>query len=609
VISTPNSGRTAHRSLLSALATAVALMVTWLAPGPAFAEARLLDVVAGEDPGTLRVWVRDAGDAVPVVDIDEDTVPLVATESSNSTRFKPLLMVVDSSHITPDLLQRIRKHVKELAEREMNNGSRLVMVADQRGRLQMLEDVSHIGENAEAWKKFLAGLTLEENPNPGKPFYSSVGAVIPSVLRREQGSTTKKVWAIVFSSLCVEPGEQPLALDSFKGPVRLITWDTGLDKNCLKSKKQWLAASTNEKLELLTLGEDNEAIKTALAGVPFNDLEIVLGPAKDSKGMDYRGGAFVIDVHLPGAGDKGAWKATFKEDTLPSEWSRSAKIKAAEGRKMQVATGFTVLFLLVVTGVVIKGRSSAVDFAKWEAVGEAEDLAAPPVDPDAWNATIFQLTGAMPIITEAHVKTAQLGPGAAFEDDDATKIQKSPAKAPEAPPAAPQAPDATPQAPTQVGPDAAAVAGSQPEDAAATGAQASAVGTPTGSTGMTVSIPVVDDGSAYDAKTPFEIGVLQAGKPVARKTKMFRKSFSIGRATDNRVVIQKDDTVHRYHIVVRPAVEGKEWWLEVSPTATNRTRLNGKDLRPGGRYRVPGRFRLQLGEATEVRGRLSKKAS
>ena len=146
-------------------------------------------------------------------------------------------------------------------------------------------------------------------------------------------------------------------------------------------------------------------------------------------------------------------------------------------------------------------------------------------------------------------------------------------------------------------------------DAGATGAQAAPVGAPLGSTGMTVSIPVVDDGTGYDAQTPFEIGVLQGGKPVARKTKMFRKSFSIGRATDNRVVIQKDDTVHRYHIVIRPAVQGKEWWLEVSPTASNRTRLNGKDLRPGGRYRVPGRFRLQLGEATEVRGRLSKKTT
>ena len=120
---------------------------------------------------------------------------------------------------------------------------------------------------------------------------------------------------------------------------------------------------------------------------------------------------------------------------------------------------------------------------------------------------------------------------------------------------------------------------------------------------MTVAMPVLDDGTGYDAEKAFEVGVLLSGKPVARKTKKFRKVFSIGRATDNRVVIQKDDTVHRYHVVIRPALEGKEWWLEVSPTASNRTNLNGKDLRAGGRYRLPARFRLQLGEATEVRGR------
>jgi len=122
---------------------------------------------------------------------------------------------------------------------------------------------------------------------------------------------------------------------------------------------------------------------------------------------------------------------------------------------------------------------------------------------------------------------------------------------------------------------------------------------------MTVSMPVLDDGTAYDAERAFEVGVLLNGRPVARKTKKFRKVFSVGRATDNRVVIQRDDTVHRYHVVIRPALHGKEWWLEVSPTASNRTNLNGKDLRPGGRYRLPDRFRLQLGEATEIRGRLA----
>jgi len=620
VTSSPNSGRTTLHPCIRALAAAAVLLVTWLAPGPGFSEGTLLDVVPGEESGTLHVWTRNAGDAVPTVTVKEAAVELAVAERSDSSRFKPLIVVVDSAHIEPDLLQRIRKDVKELAEQEMKLGSKMVVVADtgQPQSVAVLEDVSHVGQNAELWKKFVSGITVQQNPNPGQPFPSLVSIFVRKNLVREQGSSLKKVWALVFSSLCVEAGEQPLNLEKFKGPVRLITWDTGLDKKCLKAKKKWLDASlaANKNLEKFTLGDD-KAMKSALAGVPFRDAEILLGPPQDSKGMDYRGGSFAIDVRLPGASDAEAWKSIFKEDILPSEWKRSAKIKAAKGRKMKVATGFSVLFVLVLIGVVIKGRASAVDFAKWEAVGEAEDLAAPPVDPDAWNATIFQLTGAMPIITEAQVHTAQLGPGAVVDEDgDATRIQKGPASAPDAPPADAQAttggPAATPAGPTQVGPAAAAVAStpsSAAVDAGATGAQAAPVGAPLGSTGMTVSIPVVDDGTGYDAQTPFEIGVLQGGKPVARKTKMFRKSFSIGRATDNRVVIQKDDTVHRYHIVIRPAVQGKEWWLEVSPTASNRTRLNGKDLRPGGRYRVPGRFRLQLGEATEVRGRLSKKTT
>jgi hypothetical protein len=550
----------------------------------------LLDVVPSEDPGVLHIWVRDAGDAIPVVTIDDAPVSLAASAPVDSSRYQPLLMVVDTSHTSPDLLKRILKDVKEIAEREMNRGSRMVMVADQRGRVQMLEDISHVGENAEAWKKFLAGFAIEQNPEPGKPFFSTVGRMVPKVLAREPGTRTKKVWAMIFSSLCMEPDTKPLNLTDFKGPVRLITWDDDLDRSCMKSKEQWLEASASDKLEVLRLGEDDAAIKAAMAGLAAKDVKLTLSPPEGTEGMDYRGGAFAIDVRMPGASEEGAWKAIFKEDTLPNEWSRSAKIKAKRERMTQVAVGFTVLLLLVLIGIVVQARSSAVDFAKWEAVGEAEDLAAPPVDHDAWNATIFQLTGAMPIITDAAAKTAQLGPGSTVEDPgESTRVQKMPegAEAPAAPAASePAAEDAS---------------------ATRTADQPAAEAVSEGPTGMTVSIPVVDDGSAYDAETPFEIGVLQDGKPVARKTKMFRKSFSIGRATDNRVVIQKDDTVHRYHVVVRPAVQGKEWWLEVSPTASNRTRLNGKDLRPGGRYRVPGRFRLQLGEGTEVRGRLSKK--
>jgi hypothetical protein len=214
----------------------------------------------------------------------------------------------------------------------------------------------------------------------------------------------------------------------------------------------------------------------------------------------------------------------------------------------------------------------------------------------------------MPVLNELREAT-QLGP----EKDESTVDAPAPEDLSDEPSTAEQQKvdvddDAIPTAPEGEGNDEDAI----DEDAAAASTSANPtppkepqaqLGDPP-STGMTVGMPALDDGTGYDADFPFEIGVLQFGKPVARKTKRFRKVFSIGRATDNRVVIQKDDTVHRYHVVIRPAMQGKEWWLEVSPSASNRTNLNGKDLRSGGRYRLPAKFRLQLGEATEVRGRL-----
>jgi hypothetical protein len=254
---------------------------------------------------------------------------------------------------------------------------------------------------------------------------------------------------------------------------------------------------------------------------------------------------------------------------------------------------------LLILGAVFKARTQGMEVARWEAVGEAEDLST-STDPDAWNATIFQLTGAMPALTELK-EAAQLGP----VKDEITASAPAPETLSDEPSTAEQEPirpevEEEEEEEEEVDEEAAAASTS-----ATSSADVEAAKDGPASTGMTVAIPALDDGTGYDADSPFEIGVLQFGKPVARKTKRFSKVFSIGRATDNRVVIQKDDTVHRYHVVIRPAVEGKEWWLEVSPTASNRTNLNGKDLRSGGRYRLPEKFRLQLGEATEVRGRLA----
>ena len=42
----------------------------------------------------------------------------------------------------------------------------------------------------------------------------------------------------------------------------------------------------------------------------------------------------------------------------------------------------------------------------------------------------------------------------------------------------------------------------------------------------------------------FEVGVLLSGKPVARKTKKFRKVFSIGRATDGSLLVAAPQNTH-----------------------------------------------------------------
>ena len=325
------------------------------------------------------------------------------------------------------------------------------------------------------------------------------------------------------------------------------------------------------------------------------------------QGVPYAGGVLDIVVALDGVPPmKRSWTKEELEK-VANDWPRQAAIDKSETVIKWSVIGFGLTVLLLILGAVFKARTQGMEVARWEAVGEAEDLST-SMDPDAWNATIFQLTGAMPALTEMK-EAAQLGPG----KDEPTVDKPVPKEPSDEPSTADQSPADDEMEPALTTGDD----GSEEEeeiDEAAAAASTSATPAPDlaaadqmpPSTGMTVGMPALDDGTGYDAESPFEIGVLQFGKPVARKTKRFRKVFSIGRATDNRVVIQKDDTVHRYHVVIRPAVEGKEWWLEVSPSASNRTNLNGKDLRSGGRYRLPAKFRLQLGEATEVRGRLAE---
>jgi len=555
---------------LFAVATLAAASVFLGAPTAEAAE--VLEVRLDEETaGALLVGVRDAQGAIPTVTVGDAPLEMTAGTPEKSLRWQPLLIVVDTTNITSDLLDRIKTNVSNVVKRQFDGGAQLVIVADQVGNLFELKKadsaMKDLTDFMARWAPVEKDKKLDYAPTE---VTASVSRGVASLL-----VPRGRPWALVYSSLCVEEDTEKGDFSKFKGPISFLTWDTDVHSSCKANRAKWLEASKGENVQVLHIdkAEEKDALNKALLGVSVDDQRTKLS------GWQYEGGNFNIKVGFPG--EENPWTGSFTEEVVPQSWLDAAA-KRRQGRsKMLAAGGLAVLVAILLVLALAKARSGAAEVAKWEAVGEAEDLSA-EMDPDAWNATIFQLTGAMPVLKDVKA-AAQLGP--------AKKEQL------------PETRQATPEELMGKGPPAAQQSVPMPPKAKDT--VPAKGGTAKDGTGMTVAMPVLDDGTGYEADKAFEVGVLLSGKPVARKTKKFRKVFSIGRATDNRVVIQKDDTVHRYHVVIRPALQGKEWWLEVSPTASNRTNLNGKDLRSGGRYRLPARFRLQLGEATEVRGRLS----
>ena len=504
--------------------------------------------------GTVHVALRDASGVQPEFLVDEQSVQLQEGTRRSFQRWQPLVVMVDTSNVTPERLEKIKANIRSLADarfkaeteletERMAGEPAMVVVADQKGdKLEMVK-ATDLGTK---FKDLLAGWSVEETG--GKYVPSTVNAFLDRVFGSGLGKKAQP-WGILYSSLCVDPKEQAPDLSGFKGPVRILTWDEGLDKKCTKARDGYLKQLKGD-IHVAKLDDAGQAAQVAAAlKAPDGKDEIVR-----YSGIAYHGGPLNLTVKVPG-NKPGMFGGG--EDALPVEWGFQAKLAIQKKTRTGIYVGLGFFVILLIVFAIWRARTSAVEMSKWEAVGEAEEIIEQALDDDAWNATIFQLTGAMPALQDIQA-AAQLGP----EDSPASTNSGL--------------------APT----------------GDATGNE--------GPTGMTVSVPVLDDGTAYDAEVPFEVGVLLNSKPVARKTKKFKKVFSIGRATDNRVVIQKDDTVHRYHVVIRPALQGKEWWLEVAPNATNRTNLNGKDLRAGGRYRLPEKFRLQLGEKTELRARLAK---
>jgi len=600
--------------LLAALTCAVGV------PSSANAtERRILKVELDADArGVVHIGVRDAAEVRPTIHPGSGAVELATpnppykldlSDRHDTAYWKPFVIMVDTTNNSEERLTRIKEQVMSVARRELDAGSRWVWVnneSNSSAKSNKPKDVEAGGQI----HSLLAKMKIKANPDASgqAPYSTPISPWLEQLLK--QGTVTRGApTALIFSSLCVgSPDNAPEVIGKFPGPMRFFTWNEGTHSSCAGERDRWLTEARGHKADIEVFNYDDPAAAEAIAAslLPRDDV-------KDEfltlSGVPYPGGVLDIVVALEGADSRQrSWTKEDLEKTAGDWPLQAAKDKSGKVIYWSIV-GFILTVLLSLLAAVFKARSQGMEVARWEAVGEAEDLSTNmDMDPDAWNATIFQLTGAMPVLNELREAT-QLGP----EKDESTVDAPAPEDLSDEPSTAEQQKvdvddDAIPTAPEGEGNDEDAI----DEDAAAASTSANPtppkepqaqLGDPP-STGMTVGMPALDDGTGYDADFPFEIGVLQFGKPVARKTKRFRKVFSIGRATDNRVVIQKDDTVHRYHVVIRPAMQGKEWWLEVSPSASNRTNLNGKDLRSGGRYRLPAKFRLQLGEATEVRGRL-----
>lgn len=522
------------------------------------------DKVAGQ----IVVGVRDGAGAKIEVKNDAGAVALKEAARVQTRRFQTLHLLVDTSNASAGRLDQLKNNIVSLARRridtELKGGEYrlraepppIVLVADDKGNTVELRSAESVQKLLEP---MVAGWKVSEGASP-----SAIAGIMGKVLNGGDG----RGWAVVFSNLCVPEADAPPDVTKFKGPVRVLYWDDELPGHCAKAQANTLAALQGKAELVKAFRKETEAEQVkALTNEPHAPDEIV-----SLAGLPYSGGPISLQIV---AGDA-SYALSVADEIVPDSWIIAARAESAAKTKKMLGAALVVLLVGITAFVVLKARGAAAEVERWEAVGAADEVTT-NVDADAWNATIFQLTGAMPVLKEVR-EAAQLGPAKKDEPKaDAGKTADGPKKAADK---AEKTSEAHTVPPAAMPP----------------------------STGMTVTIPVLDDGTAYEADLPCEIGVLLNGKAVARKTKKFRKVFSVGRATDNRVVIQKDDTVHRYHVVVRPAVQGKEWWVEVSPTATNRTNLNGKDLRPGARYRLPTKFRLQLGEATEVRGRIEENA-
>ena len=294
---------------------------TSVAPDPVAAPitdsgAEILEVRPDEDaPGQVQIGHRDLGDRPLSIAVDGVEVEASLIGSEETLAWQPLYMVVDATHNFPELLDKIKRNVDGLATRELEAGSRLVVVSDQTGSTVEVRDLDTVEEVVkpllQSW--VAVGSGPGRSPSPISPLLGRRLSNVPMANARP--------WALVYSSLCVGPEDEPPAsLTGFDGPIRFLVWDIEIDTQCLVRREYWLAALRERReIEVFNLHDVEQARATqdSMKGRGGVDDRI-----STFDGVPYRGGVLRLSVSAPGVE---TFQVTWTEDMLPWEWQAWAK--------------------------------------------------------------------------------------------------------------------------------------------------------------------------------------------------------------------------------------------------------------------------------------------
>jgi len=282
--------------------------------------AAILDVGLDETiPGDLWVGHRGLTGSELTLTVNGEESDATLLSSEPTLRWRPLFFIVDQANIAPERLDKVARNVSRIATRELEAGSRLVVVGDQLGtgaEISSLDGVERVLEPV------LASWSPLVSPSSRTPLYSTVS----TALARRLGDVPMaraKPWALVFSSLCVHSEDPaPEGLADFDGPIRFLTWDTGLHHDCLENREIWLARlRAAREIEVLNIDDPGQA-EAVRAALRQRGGEVEDGITTFS-GLRYRRGPLRLTVSAPGVE---SFQATWTADSLPSEWQRQARV-------------------------------------------------------------------------------------------------------------------------------------------------------------------------------------------------------------------------------------------------------------------------------------------